>query len=148
MAIIEFALTVARVCWTSVLAALAPHRPSPTTMEGRTVEKLLFISSLQETSLPTTPTITQVTAQPLAMAGGPVVLSGFLSGTLVSLSCPTCGLQAPEKLMREHFMGSPIHEYRTSKPLPVTIVSTGFHTVARRLKKRVIEPLLEIYSRL
>ena len=135
MAVIGFALTVARVSWISVLAALAPHRPSPTTMERRTVEKLLFISSLQETSQPTTPTITQVTAQPLAMAGGPVVLSGFLSGTLVSLSCPTCGLQAPEKLMREHFMGSPIHEYRTSKPLPVTIVSTGFHTVARPVEE-------------
>ncbi|TMI38431.1 hypothetical protein E6H26_00655, partial [Candidatus Bathyarchaeota archaeon] len=112
MAVIGFALTVARVSWISVLAALAPHRPPPITMERRTVEKLLFISSLQETSQPTTPTITQVTAQPLAMASGPVVLSGFLSGTLVSLSCPTCGLQAPEKLMREHFMGSPIHEYR------------------------------------
>src|SRR5207247_5453730 len=131
MAVIGFALTVARVSWISVLAALAPHRPSPTTMERRTVEKLLFISSLQETSQPTTPTITQVTAQPLAMASGPVLLSGFLSGPLVSLSCPTCGLHAPEKVMREHFMGSPIHEYGTSKPLPVTIVSTAFDTVAR-----------------
>ena len=134
MAVIGFALTVARVSWISVLAALAPHRPSPTTMERRTVEKLLFISSLQETSQPTTSTITQVTA-PLAMASGPVVLSAFLSGTLVSLSCPTCGLQAPEKLMREHFMGSPIHEYRASKPLPVTIVSTGFQTVARPVEE-------------
>src|SRR5438094_10037712 len=70
------------------------------------------------------------------MASGPVVLSGFLSGTLVSLSCPTCGLQAPEKVMREHFMGSPIHEYRTSKPLPVTIVSTGCHTGARPVEEQ------------
>ena len=76
-----------------------------------------------------------VTAQPLAMASEPIVLSAFLSGTLVSLSCPTCGLQAPEKLMREHFMGSPIHEYRTSKPLPVTVVSTGFQTIARPVEE-------------
>jgi len=32
-------------------------------------------------------------------------------------------------------MGSPIHEYRTSKPLPVTIVSTGFQTVARPVEE-------------
>src|SRR5437870_12567018 len=111
MAVIGFALTVARVSWISVLAALAPHRPSPITMERRTVEKLHFINSLQETSQPTTPTITQVTAQPLAMANGPVVLSSFLSGTLDSINCPTCGLHAPANWMRDQFMASPIQEY-------------------------------------
>src|SRR5437667_9623686 len=109
MAVIGFALTVARVSWISVLAALAPHRPSPTTMERRTVEKLLFISSLQKTSQPTTPTIPQVTPQPLARASARAALSSLLSRTLVSRAPPPCGLQAPDKLARQHFMGRSIH---------------------------------------
>ena len=28
------------------------------------------------------------------------------------LSCPSCGLQAPEILMTEHFLGSPSHQYQ------------------------------------
>lgn len=28
------------------------------------------------------------------------------------LSCPSCGLQAPETLMTEHFLGSPSHQYQ------------------------------------
>lgn len=30
-------------------------------------------------------------------------------------SCPRCGLQAPENLMAEHFLGSPSHEYESQK---------------------------------
>jgi hypothetical protein len=36
-------------------------------------------------------------------------------------SCPTCGLQAPETLMAEHFLGSPSHENGTPEP-EMTIV--------------------------
>lgn len=32
-------------------------------------------------------------------------------------SCPTCGLKAPEKLMAEHLLGSPLH--RKQAPAPV-----------------------------
>jgi hypothetical protein len=31
-------------------------------------------------------------------------------------SCPACGLQAPEALMAEHFLGSPSHENGTPEP--------------------------------
>jgi hypothetical protein len=31
-------------------------------------------------------------------------------------SCPTCGLQAPDALMAEHFLGSPFHENGTPEP--------------------------------
>lgn len=31
-------------------------------------------------------------------------------------SCPTCGLQAPDALMAEHFLGSPSHESGTPEP--------------------------------
>jgi hypothetical protein len=31
-------------------------------------------------------------------------------------SCPTCGLQAPEALMAEHFLGSPSHENGAPEP--------------------------------
>ena len=32
------------------------------------------------------------------------------------LSCPSCGLEAPESLMAEHLMGSPSHRYGPAKP--------------------------------
>jgi hypothetical protein len=35
-------------------------------------------------------------------------------------SCPTCGLEAPENLMTEHFVGSPSHRYKQSKLQPIT----------------------------
>jgi hypothetical protein len=37
------------------------------------------------------------------------------------LSCPGCGLQAPETLMAEHFLGSPSHKYEPEK-VQATIV--------------------------
>jgi hypothetical protein len=36
-------------------------------------------------------------------------------------SCPTCGLQAPDALMAEHFLGSPSHENGAPEP-EVTVV--------------------------
>lgn len=33
------------------------------------------------------------------------------------LSCPTCGLQAPEGLMTEHFLGSPSHKDKPVEPV-------------------------------
>lgn len=38
------------------------------------------------------------------------------------LSCPSCGLEAPEILMTEHFLGSPSHRQGPGKPQ--TVVST------------------------
>ena len=35
------------------------------------------------------------------------------------LSCPSCGLEAPESLMVEHFMGSPSHIHGPPKPQAV-----------------------------
>ncbi len=34
-------------------------------------------------------------------------------------SCPTCGLQAPEALLMEHFQASPSHEQGTPQSLPI-----------------------------
>ena len=34
-------------------------------------------------------------------------------------ACPTCGLQAPQALMMEHFQASPSHEQGTPQPLPI-----------------------------
>lgn len=36
-------------------------------------------------------------------------------------SCPTCGLQAPEALMAEHFLGSPSHENGVPEPEVTTV---------------------------
>jgi hypothetical protein len=35
------------------------------------------------------------------------------------LSCPACGLEAPESLMTEHFIGSPSHRYKPTKLQPI-----------------------------
>ncbi len=44
-------------------------------------------------------------------------------------SCPTCGLQAPEALMAEHFLGSPSHENGSQEP-EVTIVEDAIFDVS------------------
>src|SRR2546425_2207252 len=41
-------------------------------------------------------------------------------------SCPTCGLQAPDALMEEHFLGSPSHENGTREPVMTAIESALF----------------------
>ena len=41
-------------------------------------------------------------------------------------SCPTCGLQAPDPLMAEHFLGSPSHEKGTPEPVMATIENPTF----------------------
>ncbi len=41
-------------------------------------------------------------------------------------SCPTCGLQAPDALMAEHFLGSPSHEKGTPEPVMATIENPIF----------------------
>jgi hypothetical protein len=42
---------------------------------------------------------------------------------LIVSSCPSCGLQAPEKLLIEHFMGSPSHQYGHVQPLATVAVT-------------------------
>ena len=41
-----------------------------------------------------------------------------LQSAMPVFSCPTCGLQAPEGLMAEHFLGSPSHKDKPTEPLP------------------------------
>jgi len=36
-------------------------------------------------------------------------------------ACPTCGLQAPQVLLMEHYQASPSHELGTPQPLPIII---------------------------
>jgi hypothetical protein len=42
---------------------------------------------------------------------------------MIVSSCPACGLQAPEKLMTEHFMGSPSHQYGPVQPIATAVVN-------------------------
>jgi hypothetical protein len=49
---------------------------------------------------------------------------------MVMLSCPSCGLEAPETLMAEHFIGSPSHEEGPSKQLIVAEVGANEESVA------------------
>lgn len=45
-------------------------------------------------------------------------------------SCPTCGLQAPDALMAEHFLGSPSHENGVPEP-DVTMVEDAIFDVSK-----------------
>ena len=47
-------------------------------------------------------------------------------------SCPTCGLQAPDPLMAEHFLGSPSHENGTPEPA-MALVENGTFDESQRL---------------
>lgn len=40
-------------------------------------------------------------------------------------TCPSCGLQAPDKLLAEHFLGSPSHRNGPVKPVVETPIQTG-----------------------
>ncbi len=47
-------------------------------------------------------------------------VSRLSSGLNIS-ACPACGLEAPEALMSEHFLGSPLHRHGTRQPMSVWI---------------------------
>jgi hypothetical protein len=62
--------------------------------------------------------------------GSPMVLPVAVTSDLPMLgaivqeavpSCPTCGLQAPQELMMEHFQASPSHELGTPEPQPTSM---------------------------
>lgn len=50
--------------------------------------------------------------------------------SLVS-ACPACGLQAPDNLMAEHFIGSPSHQFGPVQPLPTTTVTENIESSDR-----------------
>lgn len=49
------------------------------------------------------------------------------------LSCPSCGLEAPESLMAEHFMGSPSHIHGPPKPQAVIASPLNHDDSARKM---------------
>ena len=51
---------------------------------------------------------------PVAVASDPDMLVAVVREAVPS--CPTCGLQAPQDLMMEHFQASPSHELGTPEP--------------------------------
>jgi len=59
--------------------------------------------------------------QPVAVTSDPPMLLAVVQDAVPS--CPTCGLQAPQDLMMEHFQASPFHELGTSEPQPTTMDS-------------------------
>lgn len=52
--------------------------------------------------------------QPVAVTSEPPTLVAVVQDTVPS--CPTCGLQAPQNLMMEHFQASPSHELGAPEP--------------------------------
>ena len=57
--------------------------------------------------------------QPVAVTSEPPVLVAVVQNAVPS--CPTCGLQAPQDLMMEHFQASPSHELGTPEPQPTSL---------------------------
>lgn len=54
------------------------------------------------------------TVQPVAVTSEPPMLVAVVQDAVPS--CPTCGLQAPQDLMMEHFQASPSHELGAPEP--------------------------------
>jgi hypothetical protein len=54
--------------------------------------------------------------QPITVTSDPPAVLAVVQHTVPS--CPTCGLQAPQDLMMEHFQASPSHELGTPEPSP------------------------------
>jgi hypothetical protein len=131
---VGLALTIARVSCASVWAALVPHQQSSITVALRTVTTPSRTSALQETCLAITRAVVPDSPPLIIKSNRPSIHRESLSATLVSMSCPTCGLEAPEKLMREHFMGSPLHEHSTFRVSPSIVVST---------EAQIVSPLIE-----
>jgi len=60
--------------------------------------------------------------QPITMTSETPTVAAFVHETVPA--CPTCGLQAPEALLMEHFQASPSHELGTPEPSPTIINGT------------------------
>ena len=55
--------------------------------------------------------------RPAAQPSDALVIEPTVAALAVNISsCPTCGLQAPDALMAEHFLGSPSHENGSPEP--------------------------------
>lgn len=55
--------------------------------------------------------------RPATQPNNALMIEPTLTALAVNISsCPTCGLQAPEALMAEHFLGSPSHENGSPEP--------------------------------
>ena len=60
-------------------------------------------------------------------------------------SCPACGLQAPEKLMAEHFVGSPSHQYGPVQPVETVAVDIAQEeALAEEDSQNSVRSLLQI----
>src|SRR2546425_7972020 len=55
--------------------------------------------------------------EPITVTSETPMLVAVVQGAVPS--CPTCGLQAPQALMMEHFQASPSHEQGTPQSLPI-----------------------------
>lgn len=59
------------------------------------------------------------TLQPIAVTSDPPMLVAIVQDAVPS--CPTCGLQAPQNLLTEHFQASPSHELGPTEPEATTM---------------------------
>jgi hypothetical protein len=65
--------------------------------------------------------------RPLAKPTETVGVQPTITPIAVNISsCPTCGLQAPDALLAEHFLGSPSHEKGTPEPVMTAVESAVF----------------------
>jgi len=104
-----FALIRIRATASITGPVLFAFQPLQSTRGAEPVKEPAKSSESQQVSASTILAIAQSPAQPL---GIPIELATKLELRQILLChiCPACGLQAPETLMKEHFLGSPLHE--------------------------------------
>ncbi len=93
---------------------LYTFHPLPTRAKVEPVPEPVKTSLPQQVSASMILAIAQSPAQPLGISIGSSSKLEPRQETISYHECPGCGLKAPEKLMLEHFLGSPLH--RNSAP--------------------------------
>ncbi|MBO0887557.1 hypothetical protein J2P12_00495 [Candidatus Bathyarchaeota archaeon] len=105
-----------------VLPSLPTLQPSATSGPSQPVQEQVKTTKPEPVLAASILAIAQSPAQPLPV---PITLASKPLPTQEPSTfhvCPACGLQAPEKLMTEHFQGSPLHRTSTL-PAPAALPS-------------------------
>jgi len=104
--------------------ALFTFQPLQTNAKVEPLPEPVKTSLPQQVSASTILAIAQSPAQPLGIAIGSSSRLEPRQEVLCHV-CPACGLKAPEKLMMEHFLGSPLHQNSAPAVQPTVLSSVS-----------------------
>jgi hypothetical protein len=114
-----------------IVKRMGRNTPLPRTTVSRKITRTKPRSGLKQVKTRGTRPRSVRRIRPLVQPTDTLTIEPTVTALAVSISsCPTCGLQAPETLMAEHFLGSPSHENGSPEP-EVTLVEDAIFDVSR-----------------